>query len=448
MKKVVVLGTGMVAKPLVEYLLEAGFEIVLASNTMDRAKQILNGHPNGSSVYWEAGDISTLNDLISGCDLAVSLLPYKFHVQVASVCIEHSKSMVTTSYVQEEMKQLDKQARESGIILLNETGMDPGIDHMSAMRIIDKVHSEGGKIIEFYSLCGALPAPESKNNPFGYKFSWSPKGVILASRSDARYLIKGKRVDIESINLFKDRFRHKVPGVGVLEVYPNRDSIIYIDIYGIPETETIYRGTYRHIGWCEILDSMKSLNMLDRNVSDYSNRTYSDFLSGLLPEGDGSLLNRLTDYLDIGNGAITVEAFRWLGLLEDKDMGYAESSPFEIISDMMIKKMMLSKNDRDMIVLQHLFKVIYPDGRKEVISSHMIDYGSPETNTSISRTVGLPAAIAAEMILRKEIRICGVHIPVIPEIYNPVLDQLEKLGIKIIEEFGLPLSDFIDQAKD
>ncbi|MCD4769841.1 MAG: saccharopine dehydrogenase NADP-binding domain-containing protein, partial [Bacteroidales bacterium] len=183
MKKVVVLGTGMVAKPLVEYLLEAGFEVVLASNTIDRAKKILNGHPKGSSLFWEAGDAGTLSNLISGCNLTVSLLPYKFHVEVARVCLEHSKPMVTTSYVNEEMEQLDKQARDRGIILLNETGLDPGIDHMSAMRIIDKVHSEGGKIKEFYSLCGALPAPESNNNPFGYKFSWSPKGVILASRS-------------------------------------------------------------------------------------------------------------------------------------------------------------------------------------------------------------------------------------------------------------------------
>ena len=177
------------------------------------------------------------------------------------------------------MKDLDESAKKAGLLFLNEVGLDPGIDHMTAMRIIDHIHGQNGKVEEFYSLCGALPAPESANNPFRYKFSWSPRGVILASRNSALYLKKGKKVFIEPVDLFKDRFGYDFPGIGDLEVYPNRDSISYMDIYGIPETKTIYRGTFRYKGWCESLDVMKGLNMLDETVDDYHGMSYAGFLA-------------------------------------------------------------------------------------------------------------------------------------------------------------------------
>ncbi len=433
----------MVAKPLVEYLLKAEYHVTIASNTSDRAEKILNNHPEGENVFWEAEDLSGLEKLVSESDLTISLLPYRFHPDVARICIRMKKHMVTTSYVKDEMKSLDEEAKNAGIILLNEIGLDPGIDHMSAMRIIDEIHSHKGKIEGFYSICGALPAPESADNPFKYKFSWSPKGVILASKNSAEYLKNGKVAQIESENLFKDRFAHNIRDLGELEVYPNRDSISYIDIYGIPETKTMFRGTFRYKGWCEILDTMRKLRLLKEETEDFTGFSYSDFLSSRLPEGRGDIKQRLSERLKIEADSLPVRAYEWLGLFSNEKMGYNDISPFEVIYNLMLGKMMIGENDRDMIVLKHLFLASYPDGRREVVTSRMIDFGSPETNTSIARTVGLPAAIASDMILKGEIKLSGVYIPVIPEIYNPVLNKLEHIGISMEETFGLPESDFV-----
>jgi saccharopine dehydrogenase-like NADP-dependent oxidoreductase len=279
MKKVLILGAGLVAKPMVEYLLEKGFSLMIASPMKDRADAMINGNPGGNSLDWSMDDPETLEKLINEYDITVSLLPFNYHAGVARVCLKYKKPLVTTSYVQPAMQSLHEDARKSGVIFLNETGLDPGIDHMSAMKIIDHVHDKGGRVEEFYSLCGALPAPEAADNPLGYKFSWSPKGVVLASRNSALYLKNGKRIYIEPADLFKDRFSFDFPGIGELEVYPNRDSISYADIYGISEAKSMYRGTFRYKGWCETLDAMKGLNMLDDSVNDYREMTFADFLA-------------------------------------------------------------------------------------------------------------------------------------------------------------------------
>jgi saccharopine dehydrogenase-like NADP-dependent oxidoreductase len=373
----------------------------------------------------------------------VSLLPYKYHSDVAKVCLRHGKSLVTTSYIQAGMMELDESAKKAGLLFLNEIGLDPGIDHMTAMRIIDHIHNKNGKVEELYSLCGALPAPECTDNPLKYKFSWSPKGVILASRNSALYLKKGRKVFIEPADLFKDRFSYSFPGVGDLEVYPNRDSVSYIDIYGIPETKTMYRGTFRYNGWCETLDAMKSLNMLDDSVIDYQNKSYAGFLAerGGLEVKD--LMENLAGKLGVSVKSVAIQSLDYLGFFSDEKLQYHETTPFEITSDRMIKRMLLSVNERDMVVLQHIFLASYPDGNKEVIKSSMLDFGSPSTNTSIARMVALPAAIAVKMILENKIEVTGVCRPVVPQIYNPVLDELKSLGIEMKEEFGLPESEMI-----
>ncbi len=443
MKKVLILGAGLVVKPMVEYLLANGFFITIASPMKERADEMINGNPNGSAIDWSMDDPETLDDIVAGHDITVSLLPYKYHTDVARVCLKHGKHLVTTSYVQKEMEPLDKSAKDAGILFLNEIGLDPGIDHMSAMRIIDHIHNNGGKVEEFYSICGALPAPEAADNPLRYKFSWSPKGVVLASRNSALYLKKGKKIFIEPANLFKDRFACSFPGISDLEVYPNRDSISYSDIYGIPEAKTMYRGTFRFKGWCEALDVMKSLNMLDDTIKDYNGMTYAEFLSERGGVPVNGLKKNISKKLGVIENSSGIEALDYLGFFSDEYLHYKITSPFEITSDRMIKLMMLKNNERDMVILQHIFLASWPDGKKEVIKSSMIDFGSPATNTSIARTVALPAAIAVKMILENMITVTGVHRPVIPQIYNPVLDELRTLGIEMKEEYGLPESEMI-----
>ena len=443
MKKILILGAGLVVKPMVEYLLERDFRIKIATSTREKADRMIAGHPCGSSLRWSMDDTATLNRLVEGNDITVSLLPYRYHTEVARICISYRKPLVTTSYVHPEMQALHEEAVKAGVMILNEIGLDPGIDHMSAMRIIDHIHRRGGQVEEFYSLCGALPAPEAADNPLGYKFSWSPKGVILASMNSALYLKNGKKVRVETENLFKDRFGYFFPGAGDLEVYPNRDSISYIDIYGIPEARTMYRGTFRYKGWCETLDAMKSLNMLDTGAGNYSGISYAGFIAERAGIEIDNIRESIARKLGLHTDSTAIRSLEWLGFFKDEKLAYTKTTPFEITSDRMIQKMLLALNERDMVVLQHIFLAGYPDGSKEVIKSGMVDFGTPATNTSIARTVALPAAIAVRMILEKRIRLAGVYRPVVTEIYEPLLSELESLGIAMKEEFGLPPDEMI-----
>lgn len=444
MKKVLILGAGLVAKPIVQYLLSKNFRLTVADLVVAKAEAIIGENPNAQAIGWSTEDHETLDRLVSEHDLTVSLLPYLYHVQVAKTCIKHGKNMVTTSYVKPEMSELDAAAKEANVIILNELGLDPGIDHMSAMRIIDHVHHKGGKVEEFYSICGALPAPECAENPFRYKFSWSPKGVVMASNNDAMYLKHGKEINIPTANLFKDVFVVDFPNVDRLDVYPNRDSVQYKDIYGIPETKTMYRGTFRYRGWCESLHSIKALGLTSYDKQHFEGMTYAQFLARQVKvTSTENLKLKVAQFLKIDVNAHAIKAIDWLGLFSNEPMNRKEDSPFEIVSDLMISKMSLGHTERDMVAMQHTFLASYPDGNQEVIKSSMLDFGSSQTDTSIARTVALPAAIGVELILNQQIIVKGVWRPVIPEIYNPVLNALEKLEIKMIEEYGLPLSEMI-----
>jgi saccharopine dehydrogenase-like NADP-dependent oxidoreductase len=439
MKKVLILGAGMVVKPIVTYLLEKDYLVTVATRTKSKAEAMIGDHPNGIALAWTVDDEATLDRLVREHDLTVSLLPYAYHLMVAKMCIRHKKNMVTTSYVKPEMKALDAQAKEAGIIILNELGLDPGIDHMSAMRIIDHVHEKGGKIEEFYSFCGALVAPEVEKNPFNYKFTWAPRGVVMASNNDGKYLRRGEVISVSPANLFKDPLQVEVEGVGLLEVYPNRDSLAYIELYGIPETETMFRGTFRYTKWCEVLDGIKKLNLLSYDEVKMQGLTLAELLAKQAGFDDiNDLKTAVAEKVGGDNNGYVREALEWLGFFSDEILERSQDSPFNLTADLMIGKMMIGTTERDMVVLQHTFVADF-DGNKEVIKSTMVDYGTQETDTSVARTVALPAACGVDMILQGQISAKGVHIPVIPEIYNPILDQLEEMDIRMEEEYGLAM---------
>ena len=444
MQKVLILGAGMVVKPIVTYLLEKNYQVTVASRTKSKAENMIDGHPNGTPVEWTVDKQVELDRMIIDHDITVSLLPWVHHIMVAEKCIAHKKNMVTTSYVKPEMNALHNKAIDAGIIILNELGLDPGIDHMGAMRIIDHVHSEGGKIEEFYSICGALPAPEAADNPFKYKFSWSPKGVVMAGNNDGKYLRYGKIVEVPTEDLFKNPLSVDFPEVGKLEIYPNRDSLPYIELYGIPETQTMMRGTFRHPGWCESIDAMKAMKLITTDTYDFTGKTYADMVSMLIGEFNSeNIKQKVSDYLGIPVDAHAIKAMEWLGLFDKEQMNRQKDTPFEITSDLMIEKMELGREERDMVAMQHVFLASYPDGKKEVIKSSMLDFGTLATDTAVARTVALPAAVGVEMILSGDIQEKGVQIPVIPGIYNPILNKLEEMDIKMVEEFGLPESENI-----
>jgi saccharopine dehydrogenase-like NADP-dependent oxidoreductase len=438
MKKVLILGAGMVARPIVQYLLNCGYELTVADYFKDKAKEVIGSRLNGCPIQFDVNDKEKLDKLVSEHDITVSLIPYIYHPEVARCCIKHKKNMLTASYVSQEMKSLDKEAKEAGILILNEMGLDPGIDHMGAKRIIDLVHSSGGKVDEFYSLCGALPAPESADNPFRYKFSWSPKGVLMASNNSAKYKMDGHIVNVSSENLFKDLRFIEFGELGKFEVYPNRDSLPYIDLYGIPEASTVMRGTIRYPGWSEILDAMKTLDLLSTDELKLADMTYAGLMAASVGISNSSDIKvKMAAKLSIPLESNFIKAMEWLGLFEQKPINKTKASPFDIIGELMMEKMMIGSDDRDMVLMLHAFKVTMKDGSSEVIRSKMVDYGSLLNDTAIARTVALPAAIGVKMILENRIAVKGVHIPIIAEIYNPVLQELEKMNIRMEETFGL-----------
>ena len=434
MKRVLVLGAGLVARPLVRYLLEKGYQVVMASRTASKAEAMIAGHPNGKALALNVQDETVLAQLIRDCDLAVSLVPFTFHPVVAKHCIAHKKHMVTTSYVSAAMQELDGAARAADVTILNEIGVDPGIDHMSAMRIIDGVRNRGGRIVAFKSYCGGLPAPDANDNPFGYKFSWAPRGVLLAGRNNAQYLLDGRKVEVPSHRLFRDMHILSVEGQGDYEAYPNRDSISYIDVYGLQGIQTMYRGTLRNTGWCDCLFNFGKLGLLSLDEVDVKGKTYFGLMQeivGAAPHED--IHAAAAGKLGIPREALPIHNLEWLGMFSDRRFKVDRISPLDAMGELMYERLSFRPGERDMIVLFHDFRAEFPGGKRERIISQLIDYGIPHGDSSMSRTVSLPAAIGVHLILTGQIRTVGVLRPVAPDIYNPVLDELSALKISCDE---------------
>ncbi|MBS3748525.1 MAG: saccharopine dehydrogenase NADP-binding domain-containing protein [Candidatus Thermoplasmatota archaeon] len=434
MNHVLVLGAGMVSRPLVRYLLDlSGVTVTMASRTVEKAEAIIDNHSDGTAVTLDVQNDDKLESLVKNADVIVSLLPYTFHVKVAKLCIIHKKHLVTTSYVSNEMQALDEDAKQAGILLLNECGLDPGIDHMSAMKIIHDVQNKSGYIQHFKSTTGALPSHENNTNPFGYKFSWSPRGVLLASRNPAKWLENGETVSIPGEKLFENYRLQDVPDVGTFENYPNRDSVQYKDIYGLKKAETVYRGTFRMTGWCETLRSIAEIGWLDDKEMDTSNiKTYADITAHLLSTNKDNLYGKTALTLHLPNYAAVLKRLEWLGLFSDILLPEDKNNPLDYLNVLTLEKMALPEDEKDMIVMHHEFTAVYDD-KKEYRTSTLVNYGEPHGDSAVARTVAFPAAIAVKMILNNTIQMTGVHIPIIPEIYDPILDELETMNVKFKE---------------
>lgn len=434
MKNILVLGAGLVSRPGVRYMLEQdNLFVTVASRTVSKAEALVEGYNNGKAIELNVNNADELVALIKSHDIVISLLPWIHHVKVAELCLEHNTHMATTSYVSEGMNAINQKVKDKGLLFLNEIGVDPGIDHMSAMKIIDEIHDEGGKILHFYSYCGGLPAPDDNDNPFGYKFSWSPKGVVLASRNSAKFLENGDVVDIEGKNLFLNSREENVEGLGMYEIYPNRDSLPYKDIYGLKDALTVMRGTYRNLGWCRTLKAIVDIGLVDDTVRpELCCKSYKAVMETLIGKSD-NLKHATANKLNINIDSDVIERFEWLGLFSD-DVAPNRDNYLDILSDLLQEKLFFKEGEKDMIILQHKFTVENKDGSQDFITSTLIDYGIPHGDSSMARTVSLPLAIGVTMMANGKINLTGVQIPNMKEIYEPVLDELENLNIKMVEK--------------
>lgn len=436
MNKILVLGAGLVSRPGVDYLLrQKGISLTVASRTVSKAEKLVAGTANGRAVAVDVEDGQALAALVKAHDIVISLLPWIHHVRVAGLCLEHGKHMVTTSYVSEGMRQLAPAVLEKGLIFLNEIGVDPGIDHMSAMKIIHKVESEGGKVLHFHSYCGGLPAPEHNDNPFGYKFSWSPRGVVLASRNSARYLEDGKIVEIPGRDLFANPWVETIEGLGTFEVYPNRDSLPYREQYGLKDALTVIRGTYRNPGWCETLKKIVELGLVDETPRNgLKGISYREMTAGLVgAPADEQLKKAVATKLGIAADSAIMKRLDWLGLFGDETI--RESGNYlDVLSARLQEKLYFKEGEKDMLILRHRFIVENKDKSRDLITSTLIDFGIPFGDSSMARTVSLPMAIGTRLVAEGKIGMKGVLTPVHPGIYEPVLAELETLNIGMVEK--------------
>lgn len=434
MKTVLCLGAGLVARPYVQYLCNYGYHVLVASRTKSKAEHIIEGCKNAEAITFNiATDDALLDELTDRADLICSLLPYTYHVKAAKVALKYKKPFCTTSYVSEEMQDLDKQAKDAGVLLLNECGVDPGIDHMSAMKIIDDIHNKGGNLVSFTSFTGGLPAPEANNNPFGYKLSWSPRGVLLAGRNDAHFLRDGKEVKIPGADLFDNYEIMEVPGMDSFEGYPNRDSMSYIETYNIPETKTMLRGTFRNLGWCATLKKIADLGLLDLTEHSFEGMTFAEMTRKLLSTNETDVVKEIASATGLAHDSDIISRLEWLGLFSDEKVPSEVNTYLDALCHLFEEKLQYAPGERDMIVMHHEFIAEFPD-HKEKTTSTLIDYGIPNGDSSMSRTVTLPVAIASRMILEGRINLIGVHRPIISEIYNPILEELEGVNIRFDEK--------------
>jgi saccharopine dehydrogenase (NADP+, L-glutamate forming) len=408
----------------------------VADFSVDLAKETVGNLENGKAIFFNVTDDNQREDEISDANIVISMLPASMHILVAEDCVRLHKSLVTASYVSKEITALDEKAKKAGVLLLNEIGLDPGIDHMSAMQVIDDIKEKGGELTSFKSYCGGLVHPDYDNNPWNYKFTWNPRNVVLAGQGNARYLEDNQEKFISYTDLFAATEQMTILDAGTFEGYANRDSLSYKSVYGINDISTLFRGTLRKVGFCNAWNIFVQLKMTDdsytfKHSESYTNREFLNrFLQG---NNDLSVEQRLCKQFNLTIDSEDFKKIAWLGMFEDSKVEINDVSPAQILQTILEEKWKLRAVDKDMIVMQHQFEYL-KNGEQKKLKSSLVVLGDDPRFTAMAKTVGLPVAIATKLILNGEIKSTGVKIPTTKEIYIPVLKELEENGINFIEE--------------
>ena len=441
MKKVLLIGAGKSSGYLIDYLLKHAvaehFELTVADLNMEAALLKTQSLPYSKAIVLDINNAEQRLKHIQEADIVISMLPAFMHFPVAQDCVNSKKHLITASYVSPEIMSLNESALANDVLLLNEIGLDPGIDHLSAMKVIHEIQKDGGKLTSFKSFCGGLVAPESNNNPWGYKFSWNPRNVILAGQSTAQFMIDGKYKYLPYQRLFSSSEVIEVEGYGKFDAYANRDSLSYRKLYGIEDISTMVRGTLRQHLYCEAWHVFVMLGLTDDSIQieipkDY---TYADFIASFLPGTDHDLTKRLCDFTQKSAHDEIINMIIWTGLLGNEKVDMEKGSPAMILQKLLEKKWLLEPSDKDMIVMQHLFEYTDINKSPKKCTSTLVVIGENSQKTAMAKTVGLPLAMAVRRLIKGEIKLRGVQIPVMPEIYEPILKELEEYGI-VFEEKG------------
>ena len=432
MKKVAIIGAGKMTKPLVDYFIDnCGYQVTMVNRTVSAAEKVINGRKLGTAVRWTAGESEALDEVVSQSDIVISMVPKPMHINVARSCLRCKKNMVTTAYEIPELMALDKEVKEKGLLFLNELGEVPGIDHFGTQLLLDEVKKENGKILSLKSYGSGLPAYEFNNNPMLYKFSWDPNTVFVAAQTAAQYIENGKKIKVPGDKLFTHFWLTEVEGLGTFETYPNKDVEKYVKPFGLPDDITFYRGLLRYSGYCNNLRNIMELGFLDKEtVHDFSNVTYRQLMASLIESDSTKELElKVAKYLNVFDNADIIHRLKWLGLFDDRTIDLKEGTKLDVLLDRMLKRMGYEPHESDMIILHIEVIAEFENGRKEKRLATMVNKGIPYGDSAMSRAVALPAAISARLILEGKIKATGLRMPPnLPELYKPVLKELETFG--------------------
>ncbi|MDC3269042.1 saccharopine dehydrogenase NADP-binding domain-containing protein [Flavobacteriaceae bacterium] len=442
MRNILVIGAGKSTSYLIKYFIDKAdtenLHLTIGDIDVQKAKEITGNNPNVDVIFLDVFDKESRGNAVKNSDIVVSMLPARFHIEVAKDCITYKTHMVTASYVSPEMQQLNKAAKENGLIFMNEIGLDPGIDHMSAMQVLNDIRDQGGKIILFESFTGGLVAPESDNNLWNYKFTWNPRNVVVAGQgSAAKFLQEGAYKYIPYNRLFRRTEFLDIDGFGRFEGYANRDSLKYQHIYGLDNIKTLYRGTMRRVGFSRAWNIFVQLGMTDDSytIDDSENMSYRDFVNSFLAYSPtDSVELKFRHALKIDQDDIVWDKLEELDIFNSEKMvNLKKATPAQILQKILMDSWTLDADDKDMIVMYHKFGYVL-DGEKHQIDSTMVAIGENQVYTAMAKTVGLPVAIATVAILNKKITTPGVQIPISREVYEPILKELETNGITFSEK--------------
>ncbi|PKG53389.1 saccharopine dehydrogenase family protein [Olleya sp. 1-3] len=441
MRKILVIGSGKSTSYLIKYLLDKSttenLQITVGDLNIESAKKMIGTHANASAITLDVFDANSRETAVKNADIVISMLPARFHIEVAKDCVTFGKSMVTASYVSEEMQALDQAAKDKGLVFMNEIGVDPGLDHMSAMQVIDGIREKGGKIILFESFTGGLVAPESDNNLWNYKFTWNPRNVVTAGQGGAaKFLQENTYKYIPYNRLFRRTEFLDVDGFGRFEAYANRDSLKYQSVYDLNNVKTLYRGTMRRVGFSRAWQVFVALGMTDDSytIDDSKNMSYRDFVNAFLPYSPtDSVELKFRHALKIDQDDIIWDKFLELDIFsKTKMVELDKATPAQILQKILLDSWTLDSKDKDMIVMYHKFGYEL-NGKQHQIDATMVTLGEDQTYTAMAKTVGLPVAIATLAILNGKITTPGVQIPITKEVYTPILKELEDYGITFKE---------------
>ncbi|WP_405251047.1 saccharopine dehydrogenase family protein [Dokdonia sp. Asnod3-C12] len=441
MRKILVIGAGKSTSQLVNYLLSKSdtedLHITVGDISIDNAQKLINNHINATAISLDVFNKEEREQAIKAATIVISMLPARFHIEVARDCVTFEKSMVTASYISDEMEALDSAVREKGLVFMNEIGLDPGIDHMSAMQVIDRIRDKGGKMILFESFTGGLVAPESDTNLWNYKFTWNPRNVVLAGQGGAaEFIQEGTYKYIPYQRLFRRTEFLQIEGHGRFEGYANRNSLKYRSVYGLDDIPTLYRGTIRRVGFSRAWQMFVLLGMTDDSyqLEKTEHMSYRDYVNLFLPYSPtDSVELKLRHYLKIDQDDLLWDKLLELDIFnKTKKLGLKKATPAQALQRILEDKWTLDAKDKDMIVMYHKFGYEL-DGKRKQIDATMVNIGEDQIETAMARTVGLPVAMATLRILNGEITTPGVQLPIKKEVYEPILKELEEYGITFKE---------------